>query len=271
MHIWRRETLPHVFTGYLQWCQCHEQWYDALYEKKCHRCSFSTSIEHVSYHLNRLGYRCKEFSEINHNAFKIVTMGCSETFGIGIPQSLTFGEQLATLLRHNFNIEVEIINLGAVGHSIDFVTRVLYQSLPLLQPDYVFCLLPDMSRREYIDLDKQVRFKPFIPHVSDNEALITLCTDTWAFFSMVKNVAMIELILHDTYWSWDTWMYNEWKIPEFELYFDMSHYRNQNIVDRGKAPDNMHNGVPYHTAIANDLITDPDLLTAIDQYRYPAP
>jgi hypothetical protein len=38
------------------------------------------------------------------------------------------------------------------------------------------------------------------------------------------------------------------------------------VRHRGSARDNKHSGVPYHTAIANDLITDSHLMMALNRY-----
>ena len=129
-----------------------------------------------------------------------------------------------------------------------------------------------MARREYILNAEYPVTVPFSMHtirpVAYYEALATLSTDIWDFFCMLKNINMIELILRGTYWSWDTWMVKGWELPGFEAYFDLTHYRNQSLSWhlRDKARDNIHNGVPYHRYIANDLIDDPFLTQAIDRY-----
>jgi hypothetical protein len=263
--VWERGKLSYEMAG-PSW----SQWYPYdTYENYIKNGNKEFSIEDVSYQVNSHGYRCKEFSAIDHRAFKILTIGCSMTFGVGIPFQLTFGEQLAALIRHKYGIEVEVINMGAGASSIDYVTRVLFQSFPILQPHYVFCLLPDMNRREYFTSYGHIHVEKFGPWDSPTKchehALLALGTETWDFFSMVKNVAMIELILRDAHWSWDTWMVGE-NLTGFEAYFDMKHYRNQILDHPGKARDNCHHGVPYHTYVANDLMTDPDLLKAIDLY-----
>jgi hypothetical protein len=132
-----------------------------------------------------------------------------------------------------------------------------------------------MERRDHFTHDDRICLTSFGPWLKQSEsdpipALLTLSTDTWDFFSMVKNVAIIGLILRDTCWSWDTWMHGfVWKMSGFEQFFDLAHYRNQMLRgrDRGDARDNMHMGVPYHTYVANNLLTDPYLLMALDQYR----
>ena len=276
---WRRGVLPSAVHEHCGTTPGWHRWHQTdSYERYLEYGNKAFSIEDVSYEFNSNGFRCKEFSAIDHNAFKILTVGCSETLGVGIPLHLTFGEQLASLIRQRFAINSEVINLGAGGRSLDYITRALFQSIPILRPHYVFCLVPMMSRREYIIKRPHSVFAvPFgwwqntdtFTHEPHDEALLELCTDTWDFFSMVKNLNMIELILRDTAWSWDTWTTpNDWKLPGFEAYINIAHYRDQpfNWEHRGRARDNMHNGVPYHTEIANDLITDGNLRSSLNAY-----
>jgi hypothetical protein len=238
------------------------------------------SREDVYYELNSLGYRSKEFSAIDHTAFKLMVIGCSQTFGVGMPNQWLYGHQLAASLRAMHDIKVEVINMGFGGTSVDYMARVLWQSVPVLEPHYVFCLFPALSRREYIQLSwGNFLPQPFLvqydrgcdPHIRD--ALLTLCDDDWDFFSFVKNVAFIELILRDYAWAWDTWCnfdreWAEW-FEYWRDYLDVTHYRQQCMPFgiRGLARDNMHSGMPYHRYLAEDLLTDRQLQKAIANYK----
>ena len=235
------------------------------------------AVEDVSYELNSLGYRSKEFCEIDHTAFKILVAGCSETFGVGMPLHRTYGHQLATALRKAYDISTEVINLGMGSQSADYMARMLFQSVPILQPHYVFCLFPDRSRREYICKEKgHIVSEPFIANAFDEsqcyEAMLTLSSDEWDFFSFVKNLCFIELVLRDYHWSWDTWSNygREWMTCRKYLadYVDLAHYRRQTmpVEERGSARDNQHSGEPYHHYIADDLLNDLGLQHAIAEY-----
>jgi hypothetical protein len=271
-HIWQRMTLPHSGSSTLSGRWFHTD-NPETYASQGNK---EFGLEDVYYHINSLGYRTKEFSEINHNAFKILVLGCSMTLGVGLPIEATYGEQLAQLLRDTYRIDVEIINMGMGGRSMDYITRLLFQSLPILQPNYVFCLFPHLSRREYIHNQYEIITAEFFysaivdkqPH---DEAILLLSNDEWDFFSFVKNISFIELMLQDYHWSWDCWD-SLWDWQEqrhcWPQYFDTTRYRQQYMlgVARGRARDNMHFGRPYHHYIAQDLFSDIHLQQAIHEY-----
>lgn len=276
LHLWERGVIPH--TGH---SDASARWFPSDSESNyLENGNKEYSREDVYYDLNSLGYRTKEFSAIDHRAFKIVVTGCSQTFGIGLPERCLYGNQLAALLRATYDIPVEVINLGFGGTSVDFIARVLWQSVPVLEPHYVFCLFPHLSRREYIQLAwGSLYTQQFLaqwdrgcePHV--HEALLTLCNDDWDFFSFIKNISYVELILRDYAWAWDTWCnfdpeWVEW-CEYWQKYLDVTHYRHQCMPwgERGRARDNMHSGMPYHRYIAEDLLTDHRLQQAVADYK----
>jgi len=276
-NVWTRMALPHSGSN-----EKSSRWFHSDNpETYAARGNKEFGLDDIFYCFNSLGYRTKEFAEIDHGAFKIMLLGCSVTLGVGLPIEVTYGEFLAQLIRDKYHIPVEVINLGMGARSVDFITRVLFQSLPVLRPHYVFCLMPDLSRREYVHYRDDMIMADYFgiytnientePH---DEAFLTLHSDEWDFFSLVKNLSFIELILRDQRWSWDTWGGFFWQWREqrdvWSQYFDTKHYRMQQMRGdderRGRARDNMHWGVAYHRYVAQDLFSHIELRNAVADY-----
>jgi hypothetical protein len=266
-NVWRRGFLPvaspadPVGPVVLQWYQSDN------YENYLAKGNKQYGPNDVSYRLNKWGYRCKEFDEIDHSAFKVLIAGCSNTFGVGLPQELTYGQRLCSRLESEYDLPVELINLGAGGRSTDYITRALWQSVPILCPNYVFCLFPDISRREYFLGENQLHYIAnfYSPGWEEHaEAFLVLNNYEWDFYSFVKNLSFIELILRDCHWAWSSWNFEEFDTS----YFDVSRFR-PFIAHRYDdwARDNMHGGALYHGLIADDLMSDPNLHAAITRYR----
>lgn len=70
--------------------------------------------KNVTYTLNSLGYRTKEFDEINWKE-SIVVFGCSCTFGVGVSDDETLTYHLEKIIGR------EVINLGIPGGSNQFI------------------------------------------------------------------------------------------------------------------------------------------------------
>jgi len=101
-----------------------------------------------SYLINSHGMRCKEFDDIDFTKPTLVAIGCSFTFGTGIPQEAIWCEVLAAKLRSD-GIDVQLVNLSAIGASFDFLTRIISVTKHLLKDaDLIFGFLPDLTRTE---------------------------------------------------------------------------------------------------------------------------
>lgn len=270
-HLWKKEIIPHTHLP-----PGTHTWFGSDTEENYRRNGNKKySIDDVSYSINQHGYRTKDFNLIDHQAFKILVVGCSETFGIGLPIQFRYSEVLQTLIQGQYGIPVEAINLGVPAYSIDGITRLLYQTVPVLRPHYVFCLFPHPARREYINFDHDKTyaqcFCPSTRGTDEDVAILSLSSDEWDFFSLIKNLALIERCLQDCRWSWDTWINFAGWIPAdlWADYFDPQHYRHQQYRRTGNdhtARDNMHAGQDYHRFLASDLMSDPLLHAAIVEY-----
>lgn len=92
-------------------------------------------LEHknVSYKLNSYGYRGKEFKE----TADIMTLGCSFTFGVGLPEEKMWANILANKL------EMSLVNLGFPGDSTMGQIRKAFSYFKKFgNPKIIVCLFP---------------------------------------------------------------------------------------------------------------------------------
>ena len=121
----------------------------------------------VSYKLNSNGFRTKEIVE---DTSSVVALGCSHTFGLGLPEQDTYIAQLGKRLGINY------YNLGVPGGSNDTAFRVASYWLPIIKPKYVVMLTPHMARFEM--LEKKGGHRSFVP----NENITGVHRDIIRFF-----------------------------------------------------------------------------------------
>jgi hypothetical protein len=101
----------------------------------------------IQYRFNRHGYRCPEF-DIQAD-IRLVAIGCSYTFGLGLPQADLFHERFAQRLAEETSLSVVAWNLGLPGVSNDYIARLLYLAIPRLNPDVVLIHFTHLCRRDY--------------------------------------------------------------------------------------------------------------------------
>lgn len=92
----------------------------------------------ISYVNNSHGFRTSEFDQQKN----FITVGCSYTYGIGLPIDSIWPELLSKQL------ELPVFNLGVPGGSLDTSYRIIKHYVPLLKPKHVILLAPDPSRME---------------------------------------------------------------------------------------------------------------------------
>lgn len=99
------------------------------------------NFESCSYDLNDYGYRAShDYEDIIDDENKIICLGCSFTFGIGLHESETWPYKLSKLIDCNY------INLGFPGGSADYVLWQLFNILGKISYKKIFLLNPPMGR-----------------------------------------------------------------------------------------------------------------------------
>jgi hypothetical protein len=129
---------------------CEMLWYgmDGEEEYRKHGGHPRYTADSIRYRYNAQGYRCPEFDA--DASIRIISIGCSHTFGQGLPQEDIFHELLAERLRTELNTSVINWNLGRCGSSNDYIARLLHLAVPFLKPDLVLILFTHFTRREYL-------------------------------------------------------------------------------------------------------------------------
>jgi hypothetical protein len=104
-----------------------------------------TSVVDVGYKLNSYGYRCDEFDL--QSELPIVFMGCSHTFGLGLPLEDTWAYKTISNIRAKTNKTIPYWNLARNGSSIDLQFWNLNKHIEQLKPKFIFFLIPSIYRR----------------------------------------------------------------------------------------------------------------------------
>ncbi len=97
---------------------------------------FETNEFHYSVYVNSLGFRDRELPRERENAYRIVVIGDSYTYGWGVDIEDTWMRMLEADLR-NEGYEIEILNLGKPGVGPPFYAELAEKALPVLRPDLV--------------------------------------------------------------------------------------------------------------------------------------
>lgn len=99
------------------------------------------SRDDITYQINSNGFRSKEFTSGDW----LAAVGCSFTFGVGLPLEHTWSHIIADKLG------LECANLGKPGGSPDTCFRMCYYWLPILKPKFLIYLEPPPARFELLD------------------------------------------------------------------------------------------------------------------------
>lgn len=147
-----------------------------------------TVDEHNTYNINQFGLR----GEVDENA-EVLVSGCSITFGVGVPESGTWGKLLS------LKIGKSVVNLGNPGASVENICNdIIAYSLNNKMPKEVFCLFPDFFRSMVVvdrEFYKSKKFKGGT--VNDDHLELTYCGPTInqykdSLFMQVKDQKYIE-------------------------------------------------------------------------------
>jgi hypothetical protein len=158
----------------------------------------------IDYRFNSRGYRCPEFD--TQAQVRVVSIGCSFTFGTGVPQGATFHELFAERLRRELGSTVVNWNLGRPAASNDSIARVLQLATSELNPDLVLILFTFFGRREYVAAND--RGLGYIPHWQSADPVIREVFGHFAALTstfddelnLFRNYKSIEGLLADRLW-----------------------------------------------------------------------
>ena len=198
-----------------------------------------------TYTYNDLGFRG---DSVKKEGFRVMSLGCSYTEGVGVNYSDTWPTQFTNLIPDGVNL-----NFGTGGRSNDFIARCLLTYYDVIKPDLVLVMYTSPLRREIYTKDGGV--EPFIPanpwgymeETKDGKKvqnyLTELQNNNEDFINWYKNHQIIKLFLESKKCNW---LWNgAFDIPvEYEEFnrFDGNY---KFFIDRGADgahPGPIHNG-----------------------------
>ena len=98
----------------------------------------------ILYRINQYGFRGDEINVERLEDNCVLFFGCSNMFGIGEFEKNTIPEQFKTI-----HPELQVVNFGQPGGSLDACTRAAMHWVPRLAPKAICILLPPGVRREF--------------------------------------------------------------------------------------------------------------------------
>lgn len=156
------------------------------------------------YTYNELGFRG---DSIKKEGFKIMSLGCSFTEGVGVNDDETWPAQFTKLIPNGVDM-----NFGAGGRSSDYIVRCLLTYFDLIKPDLVLIMYPQTFRREIYTSDNGI--EPFIPThswgflketeegVKIQNNLTEIQNENEDFINWYKNHLLITYFLKDKKCNW---------------------------------------------------------------------
>lgn len=122
-------------------------------KNKVYTTSGSDNSGLCTYTYNEIGFRGES---IHKNGFKVMSLGCSLTEGVGVNDNETWPAQFCSHIDNSVNL-----NFGTGGRSNDFITRCLLSYYDMIKPDLVLILYTYKHRRELYTNTNGV--EPYIP------------------------------------------------------------------------------------------------------------
>jgi hypothetical protein len=134
----------------------------------------------ITYRFNSDGFRSEEF---DYTADNLVTLGCSFTMGVGLPES----DIWPTLLGQELNLRV--CNLGWGGRSADSCFRLAEYWIPRINPKLVVMCTPPSGRLEVVIDNITGQTYDYMPHEDHTDKYLKqyLANDTNSVINRRKN------------------------------------------------------------------------------------
>jgi len=183
-----------------------------------------------TYKYNSYGFRSNEF-DVTETKPKILTLGCSHTVGVGIPQHENWPEYFA---RSYFSDHV-VWNAGLGGAGSDTVARLAVNMIPIIKPAIVAILWPSLFRFE--TYENGAVFNGAWTMERDNLQY----EDNTAYNNQTKNKTILQL-LQQVYQF--TLLAIDWDDVVQKVY---------TTVSWTKGRDGQHFGIEWHQQIAYDF------------------
>jgi hypothetical protein len=207
------------------------------------------------YTYNSLGFRGDEPTK---EGFRIMSIGCSITEGVGLNDDETWPHQFSKLVPNGVDL-----NFGVGGRSNDYISRVILSYYDMIKPDLVLIMYTETHRREFYNKDGGIEpfhhkkwgyFNENELGILEHDAHLTLLNKNNNFINWYKNHMLIKLFLESKKcnWLWNGWFATSDYIDENR--FDGDYYPFKDFGVDGYHPGPNHNKVYAHKLY--DFITE---------------
>lgn len=164
----------------------------------------------LEYSFNSHNFRSDEF----HENTEVITLGCSNTVGVGVPNSLIW----PTFVKELTGID-DVINLGKPGSSIAFQVRVLSTYIRHYgPPKIILCNFPEIRRYEHFTESGEVVEGSTLRGLSDNSY-----TEEQASMQSIRALGELEAICKagNIVLRWQNWAHHSAYIEHYlDFHFD---------------------------------------------------
>ena len=217
-------------------------------KNKSYTTSGSDNSGKCTYTYNSLGFRGDESTK---QGFKVMSVGCSHTEGVGLNDDETWSHQLCKLIN---GVD---LNFGYGGRSNDYVTRCLITYFDIIKPDLVLIMYPNQDRREYYTEDGNIEPFAYNPwgHLVETEdgkeiynGLMAVANNESNYINWYKNHLLIKYYLETKQCPW-VWNGSHLFAGTSESNRFDGDYRN--FIDYGK--DGNHSGPLHNKQYATNL------------------
>lgn len=226
------------------------RWHLKDRKNKTYKTSGSDNTGLCTYTYNELGFRG---DSINKKGFKVMSIGCSLTEGVGVNDHETWPFYFTQHIPNSVNM-----NFGTGGRSNDFISRCLLTYYDLIKPDLVLIMYTLPFRKEIYT--KLGGVEPYTPvstwgytketeeGIFTQQTLVSLQNENDDFINWYKNHLLIKNFLENKNCNW---LWN----GSFLLYeytennrFDGAY---KNFIDMGV--DNSHPGPTHNKKYSESL------------------
>ena len=176
-----------------------EEHFDSLPQQGPH---YKFNKDNVRYTLNSYGYRSL-YEPTASEHFTVLVIGDSHTFGIGLDDKQVWPSQFQKLLQQQYP-RCRIINMSLPGGSNDYIARIIYTCLKIIQPDCVIPVYTYPNRREAIwdsglmwQLNTSVPKNPVQSEYEEFQSWFMTINEHTDYYNQMKNHIFIESICKD--------------------------------------------------------------------------
>jgi len=107
------------------------------------------------YKLNKDGFRSKNFDEFDQNNTNFLFAGCSITYGIGLPEGLTWPDFFSKKVSDSQN-NFDFYNISLPGASIFLNFKNILAFIKSVgKPDYILMIVPETTRNLHWDVESK--------------------------------------------------------------------------------------------------------------------